>query len=178
MATERVDERPADEHDPYARRPGYVTGVDGRTDRTTTAMVVGIVAGFLARVVLGFLGLAEWAALLGGIVIGLVVWLVLRALRRRADRLAGRSPDAVPQARDRAVAEANGGRRFFIAPNPVVVIVMGGIFVAVGVAPLVLGGATVAGLLTAVLVIACGLSFVVQGIGTLVVRRRERSGAQ
>jgi hypothetical protein len=128
MATERVDERPADEHDPYARRPGYVTGVDGRTDRTTTAMVVGIVAGFLARVVLGFLGLAEWAALLGGIVIGLAVWLVLRALRRRADRLAGRSPDA--------------------------------------------------GLLTAVLVIACGLFFVVQGIGTLVVRRRERSGAQ
>lgn len=176
MATERVDERPADDHDPYARRPGWVTGVDGRTDRTTTAMVVGIVAGFLARVVLGFLGLAEWAAVLGAIVIGLVVWLVLRALRRRADRIAGRSPDAVQQARDRAIAEANGGRRFFIAPNPVVVIVMGGIFVAVAVAPIVFDGATAAGLVTAVLVIASGLFLVVQGIGTLVVRRRERSG--
>lgn len=56
------------------------------------------------------------------------------------------------------------------------VIVLGGIFVAVGVAPRVLNGATVAGLVTAVLVIASGLFFVVQGIGTLVVRRRERSG--
>jgi hypothetical protein len=36
------EDRPTEpEHDPYARRSGYVTGVDGRTDRTTTAMAAG-----------------------------------------------------------------------------------------------------------------------------------------
>ncbi|MFJ3033181.1 hypothetical protein ACIPC2_02085 [Curtobacterium pusillum] len=51
--------------------------------------------------------------------LGVAVWLVARARRRRRARRAGRSPGAVQRARDRAVAEANGGRRFFVAQNPV-----------------------------------------------------------
>ncbi|PYY60652.1 hypothetical protein DEJ17_05730 [Curtobacterium sp. MCSS17_011] len=176
MGTERVDGPAVDEHDPYERRPGYVTSGDGRTDRMTTDMFVGVAVGFVLVIVFGFFQLVEWIAIGAAVVIGAAVWLVLRSRRRRADRRAGRSPDAVPRARDRALAEANGGRRFFVAQNPVVVIVMGAVFIGVSVAPLLLGDVSVARILIAVLVVASGVVFIVQGIGTLRMRRRERSG--
>jgi hypothetical protein len=174
MANERDDPTAEPEHDPYARRPGYVTSADGRTDRTTTAMVAGVVTGVVALFLSGFLSVPEWAAVPVCVVIGVVVWLVLRARQRGHDRAAGRSPDAVPEARDRAVAAANGGRRFFVAQNPVVVIVMGGVFLGIGVVELVRGAST-GGVLTALVLGACAAFFVVQGVGTLVVRRRERT---
>lgn len=163
-----------DEHDPYARRPGYVTGPDGRTDRTTTAAVAGVGAGFAAVLVLGFFQLSELLTFPVAVGIGVVVWLVARARWRGRERRAGRSPDAVPQARDRAIAEANGGRRFFVAQNPVVVIVMGAIFIAVAVVPAVVEGPSAVRLGISALGVASGVCFVVQGIGTIVVRRRER----
>lgn len=92
--------------------------------------------------VLGFVQVSDSVAFPVAIGIGVAVWLVARARRRRRERRAGRSPDAVQQARDRAVVEANGGRRFFVAQNPVVVIVMGGIFIAVAVVPVVVEGAS------------------------------------
>ncbi|MCS6573348.1 hypothetical protein NYS52_02300 [Curtobacterium flaccumfaciens pv. flaccumfaciens] len=176
MGTERADGPAVDEHDPHERRPGYVTSVDGRTDRMTTDMFAGVVVGFVLLLVFGFFQLVEWIAIVAAVVIGAAVWLVLRSRRRRADRRAGRSPDAVPRARDRAIAEANGGRRFFVAQNPVVVIVMGAIFIAVAVAPLLFGGFSVGRIVTGVIVVASGVLCIVQGIGTLRVRRRERSG--
>ncbi|WIB32080.1 hypothetical protein [Curtobacterium sp. MCSS17_005] len=176
MGTERADGPAVDEHDPYGRRPGYVTSVDGRTDRTTTDMFVGIAVGFVLVFILGLFQVPQWIAFGAAVVIGGAVWLVLRSRRRRADRQAGRSPDAVPRARDRAIAEANGGRRFFVAQNPVVVIVMGAIFIGVSVAPLLVGDVSIARILIAVLVVASGVVFIMQGIGTLRVRRRERSG--
>jgi hypothetical protein len=180
MGTERADGPAVDEHDPYERRPGYVTSVDGRTDQVTTAVIAGVLVGFAVTVVLGFLQVPQWIAFAAAVVIGGGVWLLLRGRRRRADGRAGRSPDAVPRARDRAIAEANGGRRFFVAQNPVVVIVMGAIFIGVAVAPLLLGDVSVARILiavaVAVVVVASGVVFIVQGIGTLRVRRRERSG--
>jgi hypothetical protein len=138
-------------------------------------MFVGVAVGFVLVIVFGFFQLVEWIAIGAAVVIGAAVWLLLRSRRRRADRRAGRSPDAVPRARDRAIAEANGGRRFFVAQNPVVVIVMGAIFIGVSIAPLLLGDVSVARILIAVIVVASGVVFIVQGIGTLRVRRRERS---
>lgn len=161
------------QHDPYARRPGYVTGVDGRTDMWTTAVVAGVVTAAAVLFVSGLLHLTEPIAYSAAVVIGLVVWLTMRARRRAADRRAGRSPDAVAEARTRAVAEANGGRRFFVAQNPVVLIVMGCIFLAVGVARTVATGVSGASVLVAVVLAACAGYFIVQGIGTLVVRRRS-----
>lgn len=175
MGTERADGPAVDEHDPYERRPGYVTSGDGRTDRMTTDMFAGIAVGFVLVLVFGFFQLVEWIAIGVAVVIGAAVWLVLRSRRRRADRRAGRSPDAVPRARDRAIAEANGGRRFFIAQNPVVVIVMGAVFIAVAVAPLLFGGVSIGRIVTGVIVVASGVVCIVQGIGTLRVHRRERS---
>jgi hypothetical protein len=172
MGTERADGPAVDEHDPYERRPGYVTSVDGRTDRMTTDMFAGVVVGFVLVIVFGFFHLVEWIAIGAAVVIGAAVWLVLRSRRRRA----GRAPDAVPDARDRAIAEANGGRRFFVAQNPVVVIVMGAIFIGVAVAPLLFGGFSIGRIVTGVIVVASGVLCIVQGIGTLRVRRRERSG--
>ncbi|MBT1674925.1 hypothetical protein [Curtobacterium aurantiacum] len=176
MGTERADGPAVDEHDPYERRPGYVTSVDGRTDRMTTDMFAGVGVGFALVFILGFFQVVEWIAIGAAVVIGAAVWLVLRGRRRRADRRADRSPDAVPRARDRALAEANGGRRFFVAQNPVVVIVMGVIFIGVAVAPLLLGGVSAARILIAVIVVASGVLCIVQGIGTLRVRRREHGG--
>lgn len=175
MATERAEGPHEDEHDPYARRPGYVTGPDGRTDRTTTAMVAGVVSGIVTSGLLGVLHVVEPIALTAAVVVGVAVWLLLRARRRRRDRQAGREPDAVAQARDRAIAQANGGRRYFVAQNPVVVIVMGAIFIAVAIAPVVFGEASVGRIVVMIVVVASGGFFIVQGIGTLVVRRRERS---
>ncbi|UWD78429.1 hypothetical protein [Curtobacterium flaccumfaciens] len=177
MGTERADGPAVDEHDPYERRPGYVTSVDGRTDRMTSDMFVGIAVGFVLVIVFGSFHIVEWLAIGAAVVIGAAVWLVLRSRRRRADRRAGRSPDAVPRARDRAIAEANGGRRFFVAQNPVVVIVMGAVFIAVAVAPLLFGGVSIGRIVTGVIVVASGVVCIVQGIGTLRVRRRERSYA-
>ncbi|QVG65269.1 hypothetical protein JG551_002671 [Curtobacterium flaccumfaciens pv. flaccumfaciens] len=177
MGTERADGPAVDEHDPYERRPGYVTSADGRTDRMTTDMFAGVVVGFVLVLVFGFFQLVEWIAIGAAVVIGAAVWLVLRSRRRRADRRAGRLPDAVPRARDRAIAEANGGRRFFVAQNPVVVIVMGAIFIGVAVAPLLFGGVSVGRIVTGVIVVASGVVCIVQGIGTLRVRRRERAAS-
>lgn len=163
-------------HDPYARRPGYVTGVDGRTDMWTTAVVAGVVTAAAVLFVSGLLHLTEPIAYSAAVVIGLVVWLTMRARRRAADRRAGRSPDAVAEARTRAVAEANGGRRFFVAQNPVVLIVMGCIFLAVGVARTVATGVSGGSVLVAVVLAVSAGYFIVQGIGTLVVRRRPPDG--
>jgi hypothetical protein len=160
------------EHDPYARRPGYVTSIDGRTDRTTKAAAIGVGAGLVTSFVLGFFQAIDWVAWLVSISVGVAVWLVLRARQRRRDRREGRSPAAVATARDRAIADANGGRRFFVAPNPVVVIVMGGIFIALAVGTLVLGSVSVIAVIRTVVLVGSGAYFVVQGIGTLVVRRR------
>lgn len=98
----------------------------------------------------------------------------MRAGRRAADRRAGRLPDAVARARSRSVADVNGGRRFLVAPNPVV-IVMGGVFLTVAVVQLVARGLSAGAVAVAVLLAASAVFFVVQGIGTLVVRRREGS---
>lgn len=160
------------QHDPYARRPGYATGADGRTDVWTTAMVAGVATGAAVLFVSGLLHAAAAIAYPVAVVLGTGVWLVLRARRRAADRRAGRSPDAVAEARSRAVADANGGRRFFVAQNPVVVIVMGGIFLGVGVWRLVAAGLSVGSVAVAVVLAAAAVFFVVQGVGTLVVRRR------
>ncbi|WP_439692319.1 hypothetical protein ACRQ4B_15685 [Curtobacterium sp. SP.BCo] len=172
MRAERTDEQTTAEHDPYRRRPGWVAGPDGRTDRTTMAAVAGVVAGFVSVLVLGFVQVREPVAFPVAVVVGVVVWLVVRARWRRRERQAGRSPDAVPHARDRAIAEANGGRRFFVAPNPVVLIVMGGIFIAVAVVPVTIEGPSVVRLVISILIVASGVTCIVQGIGTLVVRRR------
>ncbi len=176
MGTERTDEQNTDEHDPYPRRPGYVTGADGRTDRTTTAAIAGVVAGLVVVFVLGFAQVSDAVAFPVGIGIGVAVWLVARARWRRRERHAGRSPDALPQARDRAISEANGGRRFFVAQNPVVVIVMGGIFIAVAVVPVMVEGASAVRLVISTLVVASGVSCIVQGVGTLVARRPSAAG--
>lgn len=170
-------EPPSTEHDPYARRPGYVTGVDGRTDRTTTAMVAGVATALVGVFVSGLLHLAEGIALPACAVLGVAVWLVVRASHRRREQRAGRSPDAVAEARDRAIADANGGRRFFVATNPVVVIVMGAIFLVVAVAPLLFGGVSVGRVVVAVVVGLSGVVTIVQGAGTLVVRRRQQAAA-
>ncbi|QCR42210.1 hypothetical protein C1N91_00350 [Curtobacterium sp. SGAir0471] len=162
-------------HDPYARRPGYVTGVDGRTDTWTTAAVAGIVTGVVVLFVAGLLQAPTPLAYAAAVVIGAVVWFGVRARRRAADRRDGRAPDAVARARSQAVADANGGRRFFVAQNPVVVIVIGGVFLAIGVAQLVARGPSGGAFSTAVVLAASAVYFVVQGIGTLVVRRRERA---
>jgi hypothetical protein len=132
--TNDQDDHLSAEHDPYARRPGYVTGVDGRTDRTTTAMVAGVVAAAAGLAVAGALQVAEWI--------------------------------------DHAIAEANGGRRFFVATNPVVVMVMGAIFIVVAVAPLVFGSVSAGRLVIAVIVGIAGIVVIVQGAGTLIVRGR------
>lgn len=176
VGNERATEQPESEaqHDPYAPRPGYVTDIDGRTDRTTTAAAIGVGAALVTSFVLGFFQAPEWVVWPGAIGVGVVVWLVLRARQRRRDRSEGRSPDAVARARDRAIADANGGRRFFVAPNPVVVIVMGGIFIALAAVPLTLAGdpLSLSGIITPAILVICGAFFVVQGVGTLVVRRR------
>ncbi|WIE75745.1 hypothetical protein [Curtobacterium sp. MCSS17_007] len=162
-------------HDPYSRRPGYVTGVDGRTDTWTTASVAGIVTGGAVLFVSGLLRTPTPLAYAAAVVIGAVVWFGVRARRRAADRREGRSPDAVARARSQAIADANGGRRFFVAQNPVVVIVMGGVFLAVAVVQLVARGLSAGSVVVAVLLAASAVYFVAQGTGTLVVRRRERS---
>ncbi|WP_144714784.1 hypothetical protein [Curtobacterium pusillum] len=171
MGNERADDQP--EHDPYARRPGYVTNASGRTDQVTTAAAFGVGAGLVTSFVLGFFHAVEWVSWSASVLVGVVVWLLLRARQRRLDRREGRSPDAVAHARDRAIAEANGGRRFFVAPNPVVVIVMGGIFLALGLLSLVLGDLSVHRVVVSTVLVACAAFFIVQGIGTLVVRRRS-----
>lgn len=174
VGNERATEQPESEaqHDLYAPRPGYVTDIDGRTDRTTTATAIGVGAALVTSFVLGFFQAPEWVVWPGSIGVGVVVWLVLRARQRRRDRSEGRSPDAVARARDRAIADANGGRRFFVAPNPVVVIVMGGIFIAFAVGTLVVGSVSVVAVIRTVVLVGSGAYFVVQGVGTLVVRRR------
>ncbi|WFR66832.1 hypothetical protein P9139_19685 [Curtobacterium flaccumfaciens] len=48
MGDDRPDAAAEQEHDPYARRPGYVTDVNGRTDRTTTFAAIGVAAGLVA----------------------------------------------------------------------------------------------------------------------------------
>lgn len=166
-----------DRHDPYARRPGYVTGVDGRTDVWTTAVVAGVVAGVAVGFVAGLLDIAEPFAFSAAVVVGAAVWFTVRARRRAADRRAGRAPDAVATARSRAVADANGGRRFFVAQNPVVVIVMGGIFLALGIGRLVAAGPTAGAVVVTVLLAASAVFLIVQGVGTLVARRRDRQRA-
>ena len=158
------------QHDPYARRPGYVTGVDGRTDTWTTAAVAGVVTAVAVLFVSGLLHVTEPFAYPAAVVVGVSVWLVVRARRRAADRRAGRAPDAVAKARSQAVADANGGRRFFVAQNPVVVIVMGGIFVALSIGRLVAVGPSAASILVTVLVAASGAF-----LGTLVVGHRDRA---
>jgi hypothetical protein len=174
MTNDRV-EQPSTEHDPYARRPGCVTGVDGRTDRTTTAMVAGIATAVVGLFVSGLLQVAEGIALPACAVLGVAVWLVLRARRRRREKRAGRSPDAVPEARDRAIAQANEGRRFFIATNPVVVIVMGAIFLVLAIAPLSFEGVSVGRLVVAVAVGLSGIATIVQGAGTLILQHRQKA---
>ena len=126
--------RPRTRGRPVRTPAGYVTGADGRTDIWTTAVVAGVVTGFAVLFVSGLLHVAELFAYPAAVVVGAAVWLILLARRfRAADQRAGRTPDAVATARSQAVAEANGGRRFFVAQNPVVVIVMGGVFLALGV---------------------------------------------
>lgn len=173
-APSRDDEQP---HDPYAKRPGYVTAIDGRTDTWSTAAVAGIVTGIAVLFVSGLLQAPTPLAYAVAVVVGGAVWFGVRARRRAADRRAGRSPDAVARARSQAIADANGGRRFFVAQNPVVVTVMGGIFLALAIAQLVARGPSAGAVVMAVLLTASAVFFVVQGIGTLVVRRRERSRA-
>lgn len=173
MGDTDAEHQPATEHDPYARREGYVTAIDGRTDRVTTAAAAGVASALGASFLLGFFQVTGVLVWLLSAAVGIVVWLSLRARQRRRDRVAGRSPDAVARARDRAVADANGGRRFFVAQNPVVVIVMGGIFLALGVVWAVLGEDDLAKLLPVVVLFVSGMVCVVQGIGTLVVRRRR-----
>ncbi|PZF54078.1 hypothetical protein DEJ23_13705 [Curtobacterium sp. MCSS17_008] len=180
MATRPGPEAPAHDpqqqpHDPYAKRPGYVTGADGRTDTWSTAAAAGIVTGIAVLFVSGLLLVPVPIGYPGAVVIGTIVAFAVRARRRVADRREGRSPDAVSRSRSQATIDANGGRRFFVAQNPVVVIVMGGIFLAVAVAWLVGDGFSVGSIVVAVLVAASAVCFVVQGIGTLVVRRRERA---
>lgn len=165
------------QHDPYARRPGYVTGVDGRTDTWTTAAVAGVVSGIVVLFLAGLLNVAELFAYPAAVVVGAAVWFTLRARRRAADRRAGRAPDAVPRARSQAVADANGGRRFFVAQNPVVVIVMGGIFLALGIGRLVAAGPSAGAVIVTILLAASAVFLIVQGIGTLVVKRRSPSSS-
>ncbi|WP_144751632.1 hypothetical protein [Curtobacterium pusillum] len=176
MRNDQPDEAAAQEHDPYARRPGYVTDVSGRTDSTTTAAALGVAAGLVATFVFGLVHLVQWIALPAALVVGVAVWLLLRTRQRRIDRNAGRSPDAVPRARDQAAAEANGGRRHFVAPNPVVLIVMASVFIAFAVVSLVFGRIAVTGLLVPILLVGSAAFFLVEGIGTLVVRRRASAG--
>jgi hypothetical protein len=173
MGDTDAEHQSATEHDPYARREGYVTSVDGRTDRVTTAAAAGVGAALATTFVLGFFQVTGVLVWIIAAAVGVVVWLSLRARQRRRDRVAGRSPDAVARARDRAIADENGGRRFFVAQNPVVVIVMGGIFLALGVVWAVLGEDGLGKLLPVVLLFVSGTSCVVQGIGTLVVRRQR-----
>jgi hypothetical protein len=161
------------QHDPYARRPGYVTGADGRTDTWTTAAVAGVVSGIVVLFLAGLLDLADPFAYAAAVVVGAAVWFSVRARRRTADRQAGRAPDAVAKARSQAIADANGGRRFFVAQNPVVVIVMGGIFLALGIGRLVASGPSAGSLVTTALLAASAVFLIVQGIGTLVVKRRS-----
>jgi hypothetical protein len=161
------------QHDPYARRPGYVTGADGRTDTWTTAAVAGVVTGIVVLFLAGLLNVADLVAYAAAVVVGVAVWFTVRARRRAADRQAGRAPDAVAKARSQAIADANGGRRFFVAQNPVVVIVMGGIFLALGIGRLVASGPSAGSLVTTVLLAASAVFLIVQGIGTLVVKRRS-----
>jgi hypothetical protein len=153
-----------------------VTGADGRTDIWTTAVVAGV-GGLAVLFLSGLLHVAEQFAYPVAVVLGAAVWLTVRARRRAADRRAGRTPGAVAEARSRAVADANGGRRFFVAQNPVVVIVMGGVFVAIGVGRLVAAGPSAAAVIVTVLLVASGGVLVVQGIGTLAARRRDRQEA-
>jgi len=162
-------------HDPYAKRPGYVTGVDGRTDTWTTAAVAGVLTGIAVVFVSGLFQAPTPVAYAAAVVVGGAVWFAVRARRRSVDRREGRAPDAVARARSQSIADANGGRRFFVAQNPVVVIVMGGIFLAVGVVQLVTRGLSAGSVAIAVLLAASAVFFVVQGVGTLVVRRREGS---
>jgi hypothetical protein len=143
----------------------------------TTAVVAGVVTGFAVLFLSGLLHVAELFAYPAAVVVGAAVWLVLRTRRRATDRRAGRTPDAVAKARSRAVSDANGGRRFFVAQNPVVVIVMGGVFLALGVGRLVAAGPSAGAMIFTVLLAASGVVLIVQGIGTLVARRRDRQGA-
>lgn len=160
------------QRDPYTRRPGYATGVDGRTDTWTTSVVAGVVAGFVISFVAGLLGLAEPIAFAAAVVVGAAVWFTLRTRRRAAGRRAGRDPEVVAKSRSQAVADANGGRRFFVAPNPVVVTVMGGIFLALGAWRLVAAGPSAGSIVVSVLLGVSAVVLVVQGIGTLVLQRR------
>lgn len=164
-------------HDPYARRAGYATGVDGRTDVWTTAAVAGVVTGGAVLFLAGLLHIDALFAYPAAVVIGAAVWFVVRARRRATDRRAGRSPDEVPKARSRATAAANGGRRFFVAQNPVVVIVVSCIFIAVGAWRLIAAGPSAGVVVTTIALAASGAALLVQGIGTLVVRRRDRQDA-
>lgn len=174
-ADRNVPGQPEPDHDPYERRPGHATGVDGRTDVWTTAMVAGVVSAVVVLFVSGLAQVERQIAYPVAIVVGLAVFLVLRARRRAADRRAGRDPDEVAKARSRATAEANHGRRFFVAQNPVVVIVMGVIFLGFTVLATI-GTDTVGGFAVAALLAASAMFFIVQGVGTLVFRRRDRSG--
>jgi hypothetical protein len=106
-------------------------------------------------------------------VLGVAVWLVLRASWRRREKRAGRSPDAVSEARDRASAQENGARRFFITTNPVVVIVMGAIFLALAIAPLLFKRVSVGRLVVAVVV--SGIATIVEGAGTLILQHRQKA---
>ncbi len=169
----KAPEQPEPEHDPYARRRGYATGVDGRTDVWTTAMVAGVVSAVVVLFVSGLAHIERTIAYPVAVVVGLAVFLVLRVGRRAADRRAGRDPDEVAKARSDATARANDGRRFFVAPQPVVVIVMGAIFLAFAVVAAI-GAESAGGFVVVVLLAGSAAFFVVQGIGTLVLRRRDR----
>jgi hypothetical protein len=79
------------------------------------------------------------------------------------------------EARDRAIAQANGGRQFFIAPNPVVVIVMGAIFLVLAIAPLLFDGVSVGRLVVSVVVGLSGIATIVQGAGTLILQHRQKA---
>ncbi len=96
-------------------------------------MVAGVVSAVGVLFVSGLVHIERPIAYPVAIVVGLAVFLVLRARRRAADRRAGRDPDEVAKARSDATAAANHGRRFFIAQNPVVLIVMGAIFLTLAV---------------------------------------------
>ncbi len=125
-------------------------------------MVAGVVSAVMVLFVSGLAHIEQTIAYPVAVVVGLAVFLVLRARRRAADRRAGRDPDEVAKARSDATAQANDGRRFFVAPQPVVVIVMGAIFLAFTVVATI-GTDTVGGFAVAALLAASAVFFIVQG---------------
>lgn len=82
MNAENLGPREPEPQDPYEQRPGYVTELDGRNDRTPKSVAIGVGVGVISLFIFGLLHVIQWIAFPGAILIAIAVWQLL-AFRTR-----------------------------------------------------------------------------------------------